>query len=308
MKYMMFMKSAILACFFSASASAEPLLIEKSGTGASEFEAMKVAYSKIFHDAVKVVSKTDRESQLSASLTREIEEDLLKFTHAYTPDAVHRCERDGSTTSCHVWAPVQMDEVEAWVREQLQISGKDGGRLADIDYALIVESEDAVSQDFAAWLHSKLEQDLSYDIYFTKNAIRQSSLENSCEDYRERISEVESKGAGFSRSLKSLKKGLAACDKIATKDVIIVLRKFSLIQGEYNGGNSSLEGRGKVSIQFFDMVKKRPLAGPKPLSFVKYGMGSSETMALEDLKNNAYEDGANSHSSSTISYCPTSRT
>jgi hypothetical protein len=272
-------------------ANAKPQRMESWGEGASEFEALKSAYKLIMADSLKLITSGTAEDSIRRTLERDLEEDLVRVKSTFFPDSSESCERQGAKVQCLSVATVRMDELEGWVRNQMQIIGRADKRVGDIKFALVSKTDDGHSRDLIVWLHNKLDRDLGHDVYYSETYIEPEILRRDCNDFMD-LSEKKKKG-GFEKSAEAYRAKYEECAALIDRDVVIVIKDIEIKFDQYSQRDRGMGGYVRVDIDLVQANSMRQLVSPKPRSIKKYGNGENAGIAKAALLDELYEATAN---------------
>lgn len=266
--------------------------LQANGSGDSQFEAAKSASKQIMAQALKIVlgRAATLDEPARRRFERDIEENFRQTRARFFPNQDVNCSGT-APVNCTVVAAVDMTEVRAAVASYLDATASNRLRVALTADRSNVNG--ATGDDAMSFIHSALELELGYDVYFVDNYVSVGALRNGCKEYDAQITEYQKKGAGFSSAVRQLEANQATCQELLDRDAVIVVEDIEIDVGAFNAGSNVIQGTIKPRIKFHQTDVSRPLPAPRPLSIEKYGEGNERNFAVSDLQNRLYQDVAN---------------
>ncbi len=291
-KYKFWQVACLILTLLPAVSFSETERLQANGSGDSQFEAAKSANKQIMAEALKIVlgRAATLDEPVRRRFERDIEENYRQTRTRFFPNQDVNCSGT-APIHCTVVAAVDMTEVRAAVASYLDATASNRLRVALTANGNNVNGPDG--DDAMSFIHSALELELGYDVYFVDNYVSVGALRNGCNEYDKQIAEYQKKGSGFSSAVRQLEANQATCKELLDRDAVIVVEDIEIDVGTFNASSNVIQGTIKPRIKFHQTAVNRPLPAPRPLSIEKYGEGNERNFAVSDLQNQLYLDVAN---------------
>ncbi len=282
----------IACCIFVGTANAADVMrTTGQGTGNSEFEAVKKAYSNMTSNVLRKLAgdQASYEGTVGKTFREEIQKDALSFIHRYFQDEVKECQPENSGVFCRIEATAKLFEFRPAIKKRIRDMSEGKTRIGQYRMVILRNPKDSEANNLAnAIQHKLLRYGHTVDLLDKGVQGTVGKAGNLCDQYRK---EMKRRGAK-SKAYSQIQKLLETCEQ--NKDVA---RSIDIISSGIETFSYNPQGKSKAGGLVMDLEIRNGKTGRVDMNIGSeriedIGRGSSEGAAESDLRNKLLQRAA----------------